>query len=392
VITKTREDLQQEVLELSKKNDNLIIEFATGVGKTLAALNIIESRNGRWLVVIAELTHEVNWKQDIVKHGKTNVLGNITFTHYASLKKYTDIKFEGIIFDEAHHVLAPVSLSNAIQIKTNLRLFLSATIDDIQKQEIRNNFGLFAISSVTLEQAIDWNILPKPKIHLIPLELDNSEANKIHVFLKGNAKKRVKIICSYANRFKYIKQYKDLELHIQCTQKQIYDFITDQMEYWKKQYFKTRKEFAKAKWLHLGSERKRFMAECKTKPAAKIISKLKDKRFICFTGSIDQCIELGGKNIVHSKNDNNDLIIHRFNSKKINNIFAVGMLKEGTNLLDIEAGIIIQLSSKERVFVQQHGRVLRSNEPEQYILYLKNTQDETYLQTVIENMDKYIEK
>ena len=59
--------------------------------------------------------------------------------------------------------------------------------------------------------------------------------------------------------------------------------------------------------------------------------------------------------------------------KNINNIFAVGMLQEGQNLVNIEAGIIIQLDGKERSFIQKFGRSLRAEDPVQYIFYYKNT-------------------
>ena len=84
---------------------------------------------------------------------------------------------------------------------------------------------------------------------------------------------------------------------------------------------------------------------------------------------------------IHQRKDYDMIIVK-------NSIFAVGMLTEGQNLVDIDAGIIIQLDSKERSYLQKSGRVLRSKEPEQYIFYYKNTQDEKYLSTIIEDIPK----
>ena len=71
------------------------------------------------------------------------------------------------------------------------------------------------------------------------------------------------------------------------------------------------------------------------------------------------------------------------------------MLKEGMNLNNIEVGIICQLDNSLRYFSQTHGRILRSELPEQYVLYVKNTQDEVYVTTALDgfNMDyvKFVE-
>lgn len=71
------------------------------------------------------------------------------------------------------------------------------------------------------------------------------------------------------------------------------------------------------------------------------------------------------------------------------------MLQEGQNLKDIECGIIVQLDGKEGPFIQKFGRTLRSEHPVQYIICIKGTQDNVYLERVIKNLDpnhvKYIE-
>ena len=115
---------------------------------------------------------------------------------------------------------------------------------------------------------------------------------------------------------------------------------------------------------------------------------IKDKKFICFAGSVPQAKELGGDGAVHSSNKKNDEIIQAFNEGETKSIYAVNMLKEGINLSDIEASLIIQLSSKELDIVQRTGRILRAKEqPEQYIIYYKNTQDEKYLGNVLKLFD-----
>jgi superfamily II DNA or RNA helicase len=83
----------------------------------------------------------------------------------------------------------------------------------------------------------------------------------------------------------------------------------------------------------------------------------------------------------------NQYIINSFNSKRINNIYAVGMITEGMNLTDIQVGIITQLDGKERLFIQKFGRAMRAEDPVAFIFYYKNTQDENYLKKALENID-----
>ena len=81
-------------------------------------------------------------------------------------------------------------------------------------------------------------------------------------------------------------------------------------------------------------------------------------------------------------------IIDDFNTKKIDNLFAVGMLQEGQNLTDIEAGVIVQLDGQERAFVQKFGRSLRATDPIQFIFYYKDTRDTEYLENVLEGINE----
>ena len=80
-------------------------------------------------------------------------------------------------------------------------------------------------------------------------------------------------------------------------------------------------------------------------------------------------------------------VIDSFNTKQIDSLFAVGMLQEGQNLTDIEAGIIVQLDGQERAFVQKFGRSLRADDPVQFIFYYKDTRDMDYLDNVLEGIN-----
>lgn len=391
----TKEELQIQSLSLIKQSNRIALQWATGLGKSKAAIEMANylikeyKRPINILLVVAEIAHKSNWKEEFNKWElKTD---NIVIECYASLKKYRNSNWDLIIFDEAHHLGSDLRLDVLTGIQAQNIILLSATLPDQVMQAVSEVFGKFVTSKITLKEAIEWGILPQPKVYLIPLTLDNTYPNCTIIEEWGKKEKRIIYKCKFHERWEYVRnknKYPNVKLEIACTQQQKYDYLSDQFEYWRSQFFKTRQEFVKNKWLQVGSKRKRFLGESKTDIVRLLLHKIRNKRFICFCTSIEQAELLGGKNAIHSKKDNSFDIIDNFNTKKIDNLFAVGMLQEGQNLTDIEVGIIVQLDGQERAFVQKFGRSLRATDPIQFIFYYKNTRDTEYLENVLEGIDK----
>ena len=208
---------------------------------------------------------------------------------------------------------------------------------------------------------------------------------------RGISSQRILIKCNYSERWKYLKNkklYPDLTLNMKCTEYQEYLHICGLIDFQKKILTKNPTEFNRQKWLQLAGNRKKYMGESKTKYVKQLLSKLQDKRYICFCSSINQADELNKTNSIHSKKEDSLEIIKKFSDKKINSLFTVNMIQEGINLTDIELGIIVQLGGQERELLQKLGRILRSDEPIQIIFYFKNSKDEDYLKKVYEELDK----
>ena len=397
----TRDDINKKSIKLAKENKILALEFATGIGKSKIALDIINSlfitNVPTVLLVVAELAHFNNWRDESFKWNHDKLWNTITCVTYASLKKHKDMKYDIIILDEAHHIGSDLRLDIIDNIQFDKMLLLSATLGESLKQYISNMFNTQIKSyKITLQQAIDWKILPKPKIYLIPLTLNTTNVSEKIIEEWGKVSLRKKYKCTYQERWEYIKnkkKYPNVILEISCTPYQKYIYLTEKFEYFKKFYFRNRNEAVKNKWLQLGSQRKRFMSELKTPIVKKFLKHVTNNRYICFCGSIEQADILGKNNSIHSKKDNSAEIIDKFNNKEINNLFAVGMLQEGQNLNDIEVGIIVQLDGQERSFIQKFGRSLRAEDPVQYIFYYKNTRDTEYLQNALEGINEnYIQE
>ena len=388
-----REELQRQSLQMIKNHSRIALQWCTGLGKSRAAIQASnylseQKEDFKALLVVAEVAHKGNWEEEFTKW-KLKV-PNIFIECYASLKKYRNTEWDLIIFDEAHHLGSDLRIDVLTSISSKNVILLSATLPDQTMQSITGIFGEFAISKITLKQAIEWGVLPKPKVFLVPLTLNNIYSNSIIIEEWGKKEKRITYKCKFNERWEYLRnktKYPNVTLEIYCTQQQKYDYLTEQFEYWKTQFFRTRQDFTKNKWLQVGSKRKRFLGECKTDATRLLLHKLQDRRLICFCSSIEQAELLGGKNAIHSKSTNPLNVIESFNTKKIDSLFAVGMLQEGQNLTDIEAGIIVQLDGQERAFVQKFGRSLRADDPIQFIFYYKDTRDMDYLENVLEGID-----
>ena len=392
---KTRDDLERAAKAALKSYNNIAIQAATGVGKSKLAIDMcakfateqLDSLNV--LIIVAELAHIGNWNAEMVKWNFE--FGQATIICYASLKKFENTEWDVIIFDEAHHLGSELRLSIFSTLRAKHMIFLSATLKDSLLSILELSCGPIKSIKMGLQDAFNANILPEPKINLIPLILDNKVYNQFIIEEWGKKEKRVPITCMYAERWGYIRNkrtYPNVTLTIKCTQQQKYDYLTEQFNYYKKRYMSCRNEVIKNKWLQCGSKRKVYLGLLKTAIAAHLITELRNKRFICFCTNIEQAEFLGGENCVHSRKKDSLKIIDSFNNKKIDSLFAVGMLQEGVNLTDIDAGIIVQLDGEERAFIQKFGRTLRASYPEQYIIYFRATRDEEYLNKALENIDK----
>jgi superfamily II DNA or RNA helicase len=389
----TRDEIQSRAVHLISLHDRLLLSWATGVGKTLGFIKIQEFLNAQetWIVV-AEVAHIKNWEDEYKKHGKEHLLNKTRIFCYASLKNNLNAKIDLLCLDEGHHATSELRLDHLSSISSTKIVALTATLSQEKRWSLEGLFGRFNLFSITLKQAIAWGIIPEPKVFIIPLELNKVDKNCRLEQSWGKKKERVEIECDYLDRWNYIKfkdKYPNVTLTLRCTEWQKNFYYNEQSEYWRKMYMRSRQEFQKVKWLLTGAERKRFLGNIKSEKVKPFIEKLSTKRYICFCTSIEQAEYLGGNNAIHSKMDEGTPVesIEAFNNGVIDNLFVVGMLQEGQNLNNIEAGIIIQLDNEDRPFVQKSGRALRAKEPILLVFYYKDTRDEEYLAKILEGIE-----
>lgn len=385
----SRKEIKANCESLFKQEHNILLEFATGVGKTVNAINLQHIMNStKTFICVAEIAHIQNWKDEYIKHGYKDLLKTTEIFCYASLRKYKNKVCDLLILDEVHHAFSEDRIEYLTSITKSKTIGLSATLEEQNKYQFKETFGSYDLYEITMDQAIEMELLPKPTVNIISLELDGKINSEVIIFKRGDPTEIIN--CDYIQKSHYIlnkKQYYNIELHIHCNQQQKYQYIDEEYEKLKRNSHYS--QGSKFKWLNYGNVRKRFLSDCKTKLIQQLCTQINDegKRFICFCGSIDQAELIGDENCIHSKKDSAK-ILSKFNKKDIDSIYAIKMLTEGMNLTDIEVAIIGQLDGTERPFIQRTGRGLRAEFPIIYVLYIKGTKDETYLLNVTNNISQ----
>ena len=397
-----KEFLQKDAAQKVVQYKSVALPWATGVGKTFAALQAVEATHSKSvLVFVAERAHKDNWKEEIRKfkalYPEALDMVDFTFECYNSIHKYVGVDKTFLIFDEAHHLHTQKRMECARYITSEFTMYLSATMSYYTLKDFQDLYGT-PIHTIpySMNRSINANILPEPKIVLVPLDLQKANTPVVIEESWGKKENRVEIICRFEQRFTFLrnkKLYKNVKLLIQATPFQAYNYYTAQADVYKKLFLDKRLPIFETKWKQYLLKRKKMLGSTKIVHAIRLINmlRLESKKFICFCNDIHQAEILGGPMAIHSKKTNNSEILEKFNNDIIKELYVVDMLKEGQNLKGIEAGIIIQLDAEMRNFIQKLGRVMRSESPVFFVIFYKGTRDAELMSEAIADFDrKYI--
>lgn len=364
----TREEVNNLALSTIDKAKFLILELATGYGKSKLAIDLINHICDRVyelhqdttnvLILVAKKVHKKNWLDEINKWGglKTD---NVIIECYESFHKYKNTYFDIIVGDEAQH-LSPKRLEilDTIHIKEAF-IGLSATIKKDMKDYFTYKYNA-EIIKCSLKEAIEEDILPEPKVYLLPLSLDN---NKYEYKLTRFGRTSV------------------------LTQVGYNDAIITLIEYYKRRFYTTKNIRIKNLWLSTAGKRLKWLSEQKEGIVLSILRRFSNYRTLTFCSSIGQSERLGKYNIT-SKNKDSIKNLELFNANKIKHITACSILNEGINLTDCRIGIFSNLNSSEIITRQRIGRILRHKSPVIIIPYYKNTREEELVTKMLEEYNR----
>ena len=374
-----REETEKTVVGIP--NRFILAELPTGYGKTRLALDrmaktITPGIGVKILIVVPRIVLIQNWTNEFRKWGYEYYLNFTEFVTYVSFPKKAD-SYDLIIFDEVHHLSERCRDSLENFWARNV-IMLSATVSRDMKKELAFLFPDLYICKVSTRAAITDEVLPDPKVFLIPLILDNTvECCEI----VRNRTQKTEITIPYSQRFNYYR-IKNRKIIIKCTQKQFYDDISSTVAYYKRRMFN---EVSKNMFLRKSGERLKWLSNQKTSFVKNLLNyTLQDQRTLTFCNGIPQTEELG-KYCVNSKNQESRNNLEKFNAGKINHITACNMLDEGVNLTDCKVGVYATLNSSDRMITQKLGRLLRHPNPVLVIPYFKNTRDEEIANKMLED-------
>lgn len=359
----TREEVNKLALSKIDETKFLILELITGFGKSKLAIDLANHICDRVyknyesptniLILVAKTVHKQTWLEEIKKWGGIKS-DNITIECYESLKKYKNRIFDIVIADECQHFSeARLEILKSIKIEEAF-IGLSATIGKALREYFINSYRA-KIIKCSLKDAVEDNVLPEPKVYLMPLSLDNNK-------------------CIYK-----IKKFKNT---IITTQRGCYNTFSSLIDWYRNKYYNTRNERIKNIWLSTAGKRLRWLAEQKENLIKDILIKFKNQRTLTFCCSIEQAEKLGKYNIT-SKNKHSIEYLEEFNQNKIKHITACSILNEGVNLNNCRIGIFCNLNNSEIIVKQRIGRLLRHKSPVIIVPYFRQTREEELVTKMI---------
>lgn len=372
----TREEARDEILSI--ESPNILCELPTSFGKTKVALDLMRKRlsvdkGARILIVVPRLVLMDNWREEFVKWGVEDYLPFTEFVTYVSLPKKAGT-WDMIIFDEVHH-LSERCRDSINDFDVKYCTLLSATVGRELKKELIALFTDLYIYKVSTKQAIQEEILPDPRVYLIPLTLDNTKTN---CEIIKNKSQKIELIIPYSQRFQYAK-VKNRRIVIKCTQKQYYDDMSAMIAWYKNKMFN---DVFKNLFLRASGNRLKWLSEQKSGHVKILLDHLKSQRTLTFCNGIPQTEELG-KYCINSKNKASEENLHKFNEGKVDHITACNMLDEGMNLTNCRVGVYAVLNSSDRMIKQKLGRLLRHPDPIIIIPYFQGTREEEIVETML---------
>ena len=375
---------KNKIQELAVKglptHQHFLLSWATGCGKTLGSLKMLkslfdENNEITGYLICNESNHIDNWEEDIKEHNMDFVNVCTDKFLYASLHRYVKKGFvDFLILDEVHNITIKrlEHLRHLIGPHTRV-IMLSATVPDNKKWMLESLLNKYGEYYIPISEAIFKGILPKPRIIVHMYTLDDIVKDK-SIEVRENYKKKT---------------------YTHLSEKSVYNIISQEIENYGKIYDEDMtKQWAHNLQVNTGNRRKILMSNLKTQRALDLInSEIKGYRHITFCGTKEQAVTLSD-NYVHSGNDKkyNIELKNKFNNQEIDSLSLVKMFREGMNLKFIQKGVIVQLDNVKLSFIQMLGRVFRSDIPEMHVLVFKDTQDEVYLNNVLDDFDRnYIE-
>jgi superfamily II DNA or RNA helicase len=351
----TKDELQQQALDIIAGNTHVAVEIGTGGGKTLLALKHLNNfiyPGEKYLVVIPRNSIKKEWINEATKHGFINLLDVIDFVTYRSLNK-SSYDYDIVYLDECHSL--KYSHSNWLDNFKGKIIGLTGTYPKgtaSEKAEMCREYCK-KIFEYNVDEAIDDSILNDYQIYIHMLQL--SSKNNVHKKNKVGGKWKTS----------EFKDYNNLTMLIDKNfgqKKQLFQIMRMKAM----QSYPTKMEYVK-----------------------KILKDLPYKVLV-FANTQEQAAALC-KHSYHSKNKESEKNLELFSKDLIKELSCVDQLSEGKTIPNLKCGIIMHSFNNERLTRQRIGRFLRLNPNDKgyiHILCYENSIDKKWVKNALASFNQ----
>jgi superfamily II DNA or RNA helicase len=353
----------------------------TGFGKSrcgvLAVANTLNKSDipfDKALVLVPTIQLQDQFREEFKKWGHEILLDKVDIICYQSAHKLKDKRYEIIVCDEVHLGLSPVYrkvLNNNIYGR-----LLCMTATPPEEEEYRELLDAFAptVYSISLDECVQKGLVAEYEIYCVPVELDEDEraAYKKH----NNLFVQMKYKLGGFNAFQNAQAI--------MSGKMIGDKGAAAMFY---RAIRGRKEIVQHAWFKIDE-------------AIKIIDHYHNAKILTFSGSnaftdsmAESITDEGNQAaIYHSKRTKKqrEKALEDFRNGDVNILCSTKALNQGLDIKGAEVGIIAGLDSKSLPMIQRIGRLIRKDGDKigkVYILYVKDSQEEKWLNEAIKNLN-----
>lgn len=336
-----RDQRQKEFAEVALNKKKGLLHLCSRFGKIKTCFNFLNETD-KVLVIYPKAPIKQSWLDDS-KKWKFDI-SNFKFTTTSSLHKIQHERFDWVIWDEPQEVLSDKVLTSIKVLNANNNIIgLSGSLSADTQFTIKHKVGLSVIANYPTSLAIKEGVI-----------------TDYDIFIK----------------------YTTLEPEVMKK----YNWLTREIN-----SAVARRDNKKIKFLALTRMRLLYNSSNKLDLAKRAINRFKNDRFILFSHLTKFVDELGIP-VYHSKNKDEE-VLEDFKEGKINHLATLDMISAGVSFKKLNMAIIATFTSNSEELYQRINRITATemDNPNKkatvYILCLKDTQEETWLNKALQMFD-----
>lgn len=377
---KTKDEVQLEAIEaLDAAGGSGICCMCTGSGKSKIIIDIarrdesLTIDNYSILICVpTEKLRDENWRKEFIKWNAEDLWDEcVERTCYVSMPKITGRIFDLVVLDEGHNITEYNSIFFTQNTCKKIVVLTATMPDNTKKLNILQSLGLKIVYTVTLDQAVKWELIAPYNITVVKVQLE-----KIRKTAKGGTIAKPFSITEFDGYWYLTDQISNIKSQMAILSNN-FDSIPASM-FQKKQMYERKR-------MHLV-----YNLQSKLDAAKFLLSHMsRSRKTLIFAGSIKHAEELCN-NSFHSKSPKNSTVYNDFCNDQITWMSCVNAVNEGHDFPNMDTALIVQVNSKSLIMIQRIGRIIRYRSghiAKIMIIVAKDTIDEEWTKTALSKFD-----